>query len=112
MLAVRAKPNGIEIEFTEPLKENTGNNAFQYNIKQWWYKPTENYGGPKMEEETLMVKNTQVSADRKKVFLELANMKPKHVIYVQLDKNMIISKSGKNLWSTEAWYTLTNIPSK
>ncbi|MHB1178463.1 MAG: hypothetical protein ACYCZO_09040, partial [Daejeonella sp.] len=45
MLAVRAKPNGIEIEFTEPLKENTGNNAFQYNIKQWWYKPTENYGG-------------------------------------------------------------------
>ena len=55
MLAIRAKANGIEIEFTEPLKEGAGTKVSDYSIKQWWYKPTANYGGPKMDEEHLRI---------------------------------------------------------
>ncbi|MEZ4888049.1 MAG: PA14 domain-containing protein [Chitinophagales bacterium] len=109
MLAVRAKPNGMEIEFTEPLKESDGNDAADYDIKQWRFEPTPEYGGPKLDEENLKVVSVKVSDDRKKVFLELAGMKAKHVVYVHLTKHWT-SANNNELWSTEAWYTLNQIP--
>lgn len=112
MLAVRARPSGVEIEFTEPLKEGTGTKASDYSIRQWWYKPTANYGGPNMDEEDLKIKKITVSADRKKVLLELPGMKEKHVLYIRLNKNTMLSSSGKSLWTTEAWYTMNKVPGK
>jgi cytochrome c len=110
MLAVRAKSNGVEIEFTEPLKEGSGTQAADYNITQWWFKPTAEYGGPKMDEHNLAVRSVNLSADRRKVFLELPWMKPKHVVYIRLNHKTVKSKDGDNLWTTEAWYTMNNIP--
>lgn len=109
MLAVRAKSNGMEIELTEPLQEGDGLTAESYEVKQWWYKPTENYGGPKMDEEELKIISVNLSADRKKVFLELEGMKKEHLIYIRL-KDHFISAQNHELWSTECWYTLNNIP--
>jgi cytochrome c len=43
MLAVRAKTNGMEVEFTEPLREGDGWNPAQFAVDQWYYKPTINY---------------------------------------------------------------------
>jgi cytochrome c len=109
MLAVRAKTNGMEIEFTEPLPEGAGWDVASYLVKQWWYKPTVNYGGPKMDEESMNVKSATVSADRKKVFLEIQNLKPQHLVYIQL-RNLPLSELGHEIWTTEAWYTLNAIP--
>ena len=64
MLAVRAKTNGMEIEFTEPLPEGNGWDPKQYTVKEWWYKPTPNYGGPKMDEESMTVKSATVSGSK------------------------------------------------
>ncbi|HEY0054699.1 MAG TPA: PA14 domain-containing protein [Pedobacter sp.] len=112
MLAVRAKPNGVEIEFTEPLKEGMGRKASDYTIRQWYFKPTADYGGPKLDDKVLQIKDVKVSQDSKKVFLELPGMQPKHVLYIRLNKESVISSTGKNLWTTEAWYTMNAIPSK
>ncbi|QCR22380.1 PA14 domain-containing protein [Pontibacter sp. SGAir0037] len=112
MLAVRAKPNGVEIEFTEPLKPGAGETAADYEIRQWWFKPTADYGGPKLDDQSLKIKAVKVSADRKKVFLELPDMKAKHVVYIHLNKESITSNTGRQLWSTEAWYTMNSIPAK
>lgn len=109
MLAVRAKSNGIEIEFTEALEDGIGWDANAYQIEQWWYLPTYEYGGPKMDKEPLKVLSANVSSDRKKVFLELEGMKNQHVIYVRLPNNWLGS-NGEGLWSTETWYTMNNIP--
>jgi cytochrome c len=109
MLAVRAKSNGMEIEFTEPLPEGAGWDTHSYLVKQWWYKPTVNYGGPKMDEQAMNVKSATVSTDRKKVFLEIPGLKPQHVVYIQL-RNLPLSDLGHEIWTTEAWYTLNNIP--
>ncbi len=109
MLAVRAKTNGMEIEFTEPLPEGAGWDISSYLVKQWWYKPTINYGGPKMDEESMKVKSATVSADRKKVFLEIPNLKTQHVVYIQLH-NLPLSELGHEIWTTEAWYTLNAVP--
>lgn len=109
MLAVRAKSDGIEIEFTEPLAPGYGLLTKDYLIKQWYYKPTIEYGGPKLDLETITPNSVHLSADRKKVFLELDGMKEGHVIYTRLIGNFI-SDSNQELWSTEAWYTLNKIP--
>lgn len=110
MLAVRAKSDGVEIEFTEPLKEGVGEKASDYDIRQWWFKPTGDYGGPKLDNESLPVKSVSVSADRKKVTLQLAGMKSKHVVYIHLNRKAIVSQNGNSLWSTEAWYTMNVLP--
>ncbi|MEI9946273.1 MAG: hypothetical protein WDN26_18890 [Chitinophagaceae bacterium] len=110
MLAVRAKPNGIEIEFTEPLKAGAGMKAADYRIKQWWLKPTASYGGPNMDEEVLSIGKIVVSPDRKKVLLELPGMKDKHVLYIRLNKKTMVNKDNNSLWSTESWYSMNSIP--
>lgn len=111
MLAVRAKANGMEIEFTEPLPEGNGWDPAAYQVTQWWYLPTVNYGGPKMDEEGMTVRSATVSADRKKVFLEIPNLKPKHVVHIKL-KGIPLSALGHEIWTTETWYTLNAIPSE
>ncbi|MBK7935816.1 MAG: DUF1080 domain-containing protein [Lewinellaceae bacterium] len=109
MLAVRAKTNGIEIEFTEPLREGDGWDPKHYTLKQWWYQPTINYGGPKMDEEELAVSSASVSADRKKVFLEVNGIKPQHVVHLRL-RNLPLSDAGNELWAADAWYIMNAIP--
>lgn len=111
MLAVRAKNNGMEIEFTEPLREGEGNNPADYMVKQWGYKPTGDYGGPKIGEETLTVTAANVSPDRRRVFLELSGMEANKVVYIRL-QNPFISADDHDLWTTEAWYTLNQIPAE
>ncbi|MEM1121193.1 MAG: DUF1080 domain-containing protein, partial [Bacteroidota bacterium] len=109
MLAVRAKTNGVEIEFTEALQEGQGWNSADYDIQQWRYEPTAAYGGPKLDLKNLNILSVNVSDDRKKVFLELAGMKENHVVYVHL-LNPYVSALGHGLWTSEAWYTMNQIP--
>ncbi len=111
MLAVRAKSNGLEVEFTEPLREGDGWDPAHYEAKQWWYKPTNQYGGPKMDETNLNVLSATVSADRKKVFLEIPGIKTGHVVYLRLHK-LPLSELGHEIWTTEAWYTMNAIPAE
>ena len=109
MLAVRAKTNGMEIEFTEPLADSVGWTREDYVVEQWRYVPTAEYGGDKIDQERLDVTSASVSPDRTRVFLELDGLKPGHVVYIRL-AGPFASQSGQAPWSTEAWYTLNNIP--
>jgi cytochrome c len=109
MLAVRAKSDGMEIEFTEPLQDGDGWSASDYEVKQWRYVPTVEYGGPKVDEKPLTIRTAHVSGDRKRVFLAIDGLKSGHVVYIRL-KNKFVSSAGNGLWSTEAWYTLNQIP--
>jgi len=45
MLAIRARPAGFEIEFTQPVAAESLRPS-DFIVRQWWYLPTENYGGP------------------------------------------------------------------
>ena len=109
MLAIRSKDSGFTIEFTEPLAEQYGNSPNDYHIKQWWYLPTQSYGGPKMDLEVLTISKVEVASDRRSVFLEIDGLKSEHVVYFQLNQQFR-SASDQELWSGEAWYTLNNIP--
>ena len=109
MLAVRAKPGGFEIEFTDELKAGQSLPASDFLIQQWWYLPTADYGGPKMDLERMKVTRVTISKDRRRVFLEIPGLKKEHVVYFNLPAYMQ-SAGRQSLWSSEAWYTLNNIP--
>lgn len=109
MLAVRAKTNGMEIEFTEPLAPGVGTQTSDYSVAQWNYQPTAAYGGPKRDYEQLSVSEVHVSPDRRTVFLEIDGRKPGSVVYIHLSGDFT-NEAGERPWSTEAWYTLNRIP--
>lgn len=109
MLAVRAMTNGMEIELTEPLAAGVGGSPADYVVQQWKYVPTAEYGGPKVDERTLTPKSVNVSKDRRKVFLEIEGLQAGHVVYLRMNRGLPAA-SGRQLWSTEAWYTLNQIP--
>ncbi|MFN3377862.1 MAG: cytochrome C, partial [Runella zeae] len=109
MLAIRAKPRGFEIEFTQPLAESQQIRPNDFLIQQWWYEPTKNYGGPKMDLTTLSIAQWTISKDRKRLYLEIPHLKKEHVIYFRLPDDLK-SQTGNALWSSEAWYTLNRIP--
>jgi cytochrome c len=109
MLAVRVKSKGFEIELTEALEGNINLKTTDLMIHQWWYQPTPKYGGPKMDLEQLTPTQLTLSPDRKKLYLEIPNLKTKHVVYFRLP-SWLKSQSGHSLWASEAWYTLNHIP--
>lgn len=109
MLAVRARPDGLEIEFTEALGEGQGEQPGDYQIQQWWYEPTASYGGPKKDLERLTVQKVELSEDRKKARLYIAGVQPGRVLYIRLPEDMS-GAAGRKLWSGEAWYTMNAIP--
>jgi cytochrome c len=109
MLAVKAKSNGVEIELTQALAPDFGAEISDYQVKQWYYLPTHDYGGPRLDERRLPIRSVNISNDRKKIFLELDGMKAGHVVHVRLP-NFWTNNSGQALWTTEAWYTMNRIP--
>ncbi|MEL6674769.1 MAG: family 16 glycoside hydrolase [Bacteroidota bacterium] len=111
MLAVRAKNDGMEIEFTEPVPAHHALNPDSWAVSQWRYVPTENYGGPKVDERQLGIRDIQLSQDRKKVFLQLSGMRAKHLVYIRIMAPMV-SDLNHELWTREAWYTLNRIPAE
>lgn len=111
MLSVSPRQNGLEVRFTEPVSDEVGDKPSYYEVKQWRYEPTNQYGGPKMDEEDLAVKSATFSPDRKSLFLEVDGLKEGHVVYLRLHPS-IQAKDFEFIWATEAWLTVNKIPNK
>ncbi|MGK3208542.1 family 16 glycoside hydrolase [Amycolatopsis sp. MEPSY49] len=110
ILAMRAVAGGFEIEYTQPLSAATVQDlSRKYQASQWRYVPTAAYGGPKVDEQTLAVTGATVSADRKKVTVQISGLQAGRVVHVRSPRPFA-SESGTALWSTEAWYTLNSLP--
>tara|TARA_B110000037_G_scaffold159789_1_gene180368 strand:- start:7046 stop:9958 length:2913 start_codon:yes stop_codon:yes gene_type:complete len=111
MLEVKAKVGGMEIELTEPIAKNEKVGIKNFEMKQYYYEATENYGGPKKGVETLKITAVTLSEDRKKIFLVTNGIKDRKVVYIHI-KKPFLSESNQKLWSTETWYTMTKKPVK
>jgi len=109
MHAIRAKSDGLEIEFSQPVKREVAWNKDHYQLDQWTYKPTAGYGGPKIDLKRLEAEVGSISEDGKKVFLKIKGMAEKHIIYLRLS-DVFTSEKGKKLYTGDAYYTLNEIP--
>ncbi|MCH2171941.1 DUF1080 domain-containing protein [Myxococcota bacterium] len=107
--AIRAKPTGFEIVFTQPLAPGLELRPQDFALEHWFYVPSELYGGPKYDLEDLRVLRVETSVDRRVVFLEVDGLKPGRVVHFRLSQG-IRSQHDEALWTNEAWYTLNVVP--
>lgn len=111
MHTVRAKSNGLLVEFTQPLPAGFGGDPRFYFAQQWRYAWSSEAGAHKTDEQPLDVKSASVSADRKQVFLEIPGLKADRVVYLRL-LGGFRSESGADLWTAETWYTMNTLPTE
>lgn len=108
-LAARLMTNGLELEFTRPLRVGSGWSPSAYHVTQWAYQATQSYGGPKIRHRQADVRSATVSADRRRVLLELPSIVTGEVVHVRLPESMA-AEDGQQLWAGDVWYTINRIP--
>ncbi len=109
MKAVRAMPDGFEVEFTQPIDAATAEDLASYKVKSFIYKYHSTYGSPTINEEENPVKGVKVSADGLKARIIVDNLRQYYVHQLTLDG--IREKNSKfSLVHPNAYYTLNNIP--
>ncbi len=116
MKSMSATQDGFAVTYTRPLSDETVAKIAEdagaaYRVKQWRYAATEQYGGPKVDEEALAVTAAEVSADRRTVTLKVTGLKTDHVVHLRSPRPFA-ADNGEELWSTEAWYTLNAMPGR
>ncbi|WP_250031206.1 family 16 glycoside hydrolase [Paractinoplanes maris] len=110
MKTMKATATGFTIEYTKALSDETiAKLPTAYAVEQWRYVPTPQYGGPEVDRETLPVTAAKVSGDRKTVTLTVAGLRRDRVVHLRSPRPFG-AKDGETLWSTEAWYTMNEVP--
>ncbi|MFT4032526.1 MAG: hypothetical protein QM669_08900 [Siphonobacter sp.] len=109
MKAVRAMPDGFEVEFTQPIDKATAEDLASYKVKSFIYKYHAVYGSPTINEQENAVKGVKVSEDGLKVRVVVEGLRQYYVHQLTLDG----IREKNNKWSLvhpNAYYTLNNIP--
>ena len=109
ILAVRALADGFEIELTQPLADDVTLKPEDLLVRQWFYHPNEQYGGPKYNTTQLPVTTLTRSADGRHLRARIDGLRENHVVYLRLH-DRLRAASGAKLWTAEAWYTLNRVP--
>lgn len=109
MLAIRARSNGFEIEFTTPVASRPGPDRFGFT--RWWYEPTVAYGGPKIDVTRVDPVSVTWSDDGRVAMVEIASeeLLDEHVYHVEILGGWT-DVGGREPWTTEAWYTMNRVP--
>ena len=105
---MRAKPDGFELTFTEPVDAVIAQNAASYSMREFTYAYREEYGGPEVDEVIPKITKATVSADKKSVRLTIEPLTKGHVHELHLDG--LKSATGNPLLHKVAYYTLNEIP--
>ena len=105
--SLRAVPGGFELHFTEPVPRAALESPATYRVRQWTYRATASYGGPKVDEGALEVTKAEALPGDKAVRLRINGLKQGYVLHLRCDPP---SSSGRPLWSGEVWYTMNRLP--
>ena len=81
-VAIHATKDGISLTFTNELDAETAADLKSYSVKRWGYRGTRNYGSRDYKadgsqgRDRVEVTGAKLSADKKSVLLQIADMKP------------------------------------
>lgn len=109
MRAVRAMPDGFEIEFTQPVNRESAEDLASYSVQSFVYKYHPVYGSPPVNNETNQVKGVKLSADGMKARIIVENLRKAHIHHISLDGVRALGNFYP-LVHPSAYYTLNNIP--
>ena len=109
MKAVRAMPDGFEIEFTQPVDKNTAANPDNYQVTSFIYKYHPVYGSPAVDVKDNFVQGVVVSKDGLKARLQVDSLRQMYIHEIKANGIRSYTDNGSLLHNT-AYYTLNRIP--
>ena len=109
MRAVRAMPDGFEIEFTLPVDKKSAEDLASYSVESFLYKYHPVYGSPPVSNEKAEVKGVRVSDDGMKARIVVEGLKPYHIHKIYVD-GVRTKENSYSLVHPAAYYTLNKIP--
>lgn len=104
--SVHARRTGFLISFTQEPTEKSKWDMNNYTVTSWAYEPTALYGGPKVDVRTHRVFSA-IHPLNFGVSLDVSDFEPGRVFHIVAN---LEKESGEPMWTTEAWYTLNQIP--
>jgi uncharacterized cupredoxin-like copper-binding protein len=110
MKAVRAMPDGFEIEFTKPVDKKAAADPDNYNITGFTYKYHPVYGSNTVREKHHIVNAAIVSEDGLRVRLVADSLREKYIHEIKVDNKVVSADSSFSLLHPVAYYTLNKIP--
>jgi cytochrome c551/c552 len=109
MKAVRAMPDGFEIEFTHPADAATAEDIAAYSIESFIYKYHTVYGSPPVNTQKCRVTGIKLSPDGLKARLVVDNLRRAYIHNITLH-GVRDKMHGHPILHPTAYYTLNNIP--
>jgi cytochrome c551/c552 len=109
MRAIRAMPDGFEIEFTKPVDKKVAEDIASYSVESYIYKYHGVYGSPPVNNQTCTITGVKVSDDGLRARLVVNNLRRYYIHTIKLD-GVRDKENYFNLVHPTAYYTLNNIP--
>ena len=107
---MKARPDGFEFSFTQPVDAASAGNPKSYTIEAYTYVYHSSYGGPEVDKTEPKIKEVKVAADGKSARLVIDGLVEGHVHELHLPG--VRSASSEPLLHDAAYYTLNKIPEK
>ena len=107
---MRAKPDGFELVFTEPVDPARASNVESYRMDNYTYLYSGAYGSDELNKNKNPITEAIVSADELSVYLKVDSLKP-HYVH-ELHAEGVVNRMGEPLLHSAAYYTLNRIPQK
>lgn len=109
MKAIRAMPDGFEIEFTHPIDKSSAENVDNYTVSSYTYKYHPVYGSPVVDTKDNAVRGAKATPDGMRVRIVVDNLREGYIHNIQPEG--VVSAQGKlTLLHPQAFYTLNSIP--
>ena len=109
MKAVRAMPDGFEIEFTQAINKSTAENVDNYTVSNFNYKYHPVYGSPLVNFEEISVRGAKASADGMRVRIVVDGLKEGYIHDIK-PEGVRSEKGNLPILHPQAFYTLNTIP--
>jgi glucose/arabinose dehydrogenase len=108
VLEMRAKSDGFELAFTEPVDAATAGNPASYSMRAFTYIYQAAYGSPEVDDVLPKITKAEVAADGRSVRLRMEPLTKGHIYELHLDG--VKSTAGLPVLHPVAYYTLNEIP--
>ena len=113
---LHATKQGVELTFTSPLDEASATDAGNWNVEQWNYKWTSDYGSPEFKvsdpsvkgHDKVEVKSVKLSPDKKTALLEIPAIQP--VMQMRITAN--IKAADGSPVKQEVWNSIWKLAAK
>jgi len=113
---LQATKRGIELTFTSPLDEASVMDLANWNIEQWNYRWTSDYGSPEFKvsdpavkgHDRVEIQSARLSADKKTVYLDIPTIQP--VMQMKISAN-VKAADGKPV-KQEVWNSIWKLAAK